>query len=147
MEGVDIEKINELRKARLDMITAVDRWEKLTANLQNGSLDMRDAYSRMKPMVGDRPRGMKRRAALMALLYLFSPQSLIGLKTKANVRSILSAILSYGSPSSVSNEARDLLFLYRNYRTFREQVDSLVRIASSPAVMETCPTVIPPSSR
>lgn len=129
MEGVDIEKINELRKARMDMMTAVDRWEKLTANLQNGSLDMRDAYSRMKPMVGDRPRGMKRRAALMALLYLFSPQTLIGTKTKSSLRRRIASLLSYGSQSSVSNEARDLMFMYGNYQGFKREVDRLVSMA------------------
>lgn len=134
MEGVDIEKINELRKARMDMITAVDRWEKLTANLPNGSLDMRDAYSRMKPMVGDRPRGMKRRAALMALLYLFSPQTLIGTKTKSSLRRRIASLLSYGSQSSVSNEARDLMFMYGKYQGFRKEVDMLVSEACA-----TCP--------
>lgn len=129
MEGVDIEKINELRKARTDMMTAVDRWERLTANLQNGSLDMRDAYSRMKPMVGERPRGMKRRAALMALLYLFSPQTLIGTKTKSSLRRRIASLLSYGSQSSVSNEARDLMFMYGNYQGFKREVDRLVSMA------------------
>lgn len=129
MEGVDIEKINELRKARTDMITAVDRWERLTANLQNGSLDMRDAYSRMKPIVGERPRGMKRRAALMALLYLFSPQTLIGTKTKSSLRRRIASLLSYGSQSSVSNEARDLMFMYGNYQGFKREVDRLVSMA------------------
>lgn len=137
MEGVDIERIHELRKARMDMITAVDKWKELTASMSNVSVDMREAYSRMNPIVGENPRGMKRRAALMALLYLFSPQSLIGFKTKANVRRILSAILSYGSPSSVSNDARDLLFMYRNYKAFSAQVDELVKAASSPDVTET----------
>lgn len=129
MEGVDIEKINELRKARTDMMTAVDRWERLTANLQNGSLDMRDAYSRMKPIVGERPRGMKRRAALMALLYLFSPQTLIGTKTKSSLRRRIASLLSYGSQSSVSNEARDLMFMYGNYQGFKREVDRLVSMA------------------
>lgn len=129
MEGVDIEKINELRKARMDMMTAVDRWERLTANLQNGSLDMRDAYSRMKPIVGERPRGMKRRAALMALLYLFSPQTLIGTKTKSSLRRRIASLLSYGSQSSVSNEARDLMFMYGNYQGFKREVDRLVSMA------------------
>lgn len=129
MEGVDIEKINELRKARTDMMTAVDRWEKLTANLPNGSLDMRDAYSRMKPIVGERPRGLKRRAALMALLYLFSPQTLIGTKTKSSLRRRIASLLSYGSQSSVSNEARDLMFIYGKYQGFRKEVDRLVSMA------------------
>lgn len=129
MEGIDIEKINELRKARTDMMTAVDRWEKLTANLPNGSLDMRDAYSRMKPIVGERPRGLKRRAALMALLYLFSPQTLIGTKTKSCLRRRIASLLSYGSQSSVSNEARDLMFIYGKYQGFRKEVDRLVSMA------------------
>ena len=70
----------------------------------------------------------------MALLYLFSPQTLIGIKTKSSLRRRIASLLSYGSQSSVSNEARDLMFMYGKYQGFRKEVDMLVSEACA-----TCP--------
>lgn len=56
--------------------------------------------------------------------FLYSPASLVeGKRVKKGVRQKLSKVFDYKSPSAVSNLSIDLLFLYKKYADFADEVN------------------------
>jgi hypothetical protein len=59
---------------------------------------------------------------VVALLY--SPQSLAGAKLSLGIREKLTILLKYKSPTSISNFIPNLMFLYKNYHSYRDRVNT-----------------------
>lgn len=65
----------------------------------------------------------RRRQFLFISLYLFAPKVLAGGSMPTGLRDRLCDAIGLKSRSILSNQARDLLFYYQEYRDFRNGVD------------------------
>lgn len=67
----------------------------------------------------------KRRQFVFVVLYLFAPRTLAGCKMPVGLRDRICSVLNLHARSSLSNQIRDLLFYYSEYRDFRRDTDDL----------------------
>lgn len=122
---INIEKLNkirELQKQKLHINTEVSL---LSTPLINDIRKINDVYNLFVSILGHVPRGAERKMFILIILYMFSPASLIGGKTRSGVRNAISALFSGKSSSWVSNSCHTVLFHYRTYKSFRKQVDDI----------------------
>lgn len=73
----------------------------------------------------DSGRVLTRKKFIFIVLYLFSPDALAGGKIKAGLREEMSRVLGIQSKTVISNNLDDIMFLYRNYKDFREDIEYL----------------------
>lgn len=64
---------------------------------------------------------------ILIITLLYSPGALIGGKLPFGLRTQLSHIFQYKSPTSISNIVPNLMFLYKTYASFREKVDTIFK--------------------
>lgn len=84
-------------------------------------------YNDVSPDYGKSNRDAKTMYAqcfIFVVTMLYSPSTLAGGKLSFGIRTQLSQILQYKSPTSISNVIPNLMFLYRNYKNYRERVDT-----------------------
>lgn len=55
---------------------------------------------------------------------LYSPSTLAGGKLSLGLRSQLSQMLHFKSPTSISNIIPNLMFLYNNYKSYKQRIDT-----------------------
>lgn len=87
-----------------------------------------DWYKELSPDAGQSNREAKAafsQGFILIVTLLYSPTSLTGGKLPYGLRSQLSHIFQYKSPTSISNIVPNLLFLYKTYASFREKVDTI----------------------
>lgn len=68
----------------------------------------------------------ERDVKLFAIIYLCAPEVLIGRKMRVGLRSFLSNLFGFQTPSAISIRCRNLMFRYRHYREFRAGADSAI---------------------
>lgn len=68
---------------------------------------------------------IQRKKFIFIVLYLFSPSTLAGGKIANGLRIVLAEILGFKSPTAISNLCTDAVFLYSNYKDYRNDIDSL----------------------
>lgn len=62
---------------------------------------------------------------IFIITLLYSPSTLTGGKLPFGLRSQLSQIFQYKSPTSISNIIPNLMFLYRTYSDFKSKVETI----------------------
>lgn len=67
-----------------------------------------------------------RKKFLYAILYLFSPATLVGGSMRHRMRENITEIIGC-TPTGVSRDYKTAIFFYDTYNTFRESVDSILR--------------------
>lgn len=75
----------------------------------------------------DLNKPFNRKKFLAVALYLFSPGALAGSKMKVGLRERLSAILHLQTQTTVSGYISSLLILYHSYRSFRNDVEDVMK--------------------
>jgi len=71
---------------------------------------------------GERPGTWERKKFIFVALSLMSPLTLAGARLRRGLRGKMARLMGC-EPTSVSHDIRDLLFLYRNYPSFRRDVE------------------------
>ena len=65
----------------------------------------------------------KRRQFIFIALYLFAPKVLVGGKMPIGLRDRLCDALSLNARTALSNQVKDLIFFYQEYKDFRDGVN------------------------
>lgn len=68
---------------------------------------------------------LQRKKFLFIVLFLFSPGVLAGGRLPNGIRHQLSRVFPKISPCVISNNIADVVFLYQNYKDFRQDIDYL----------------------
>lgn len=68
---------------------------------------------------------------IFIVLFLYSPRTLSGGEIRRGVRDALAQVLSFKSPTGVSNLCTDIMFLYNNYKDFSSEVEHIYTEISS----------------
>lgn len=61
---------------------------------------------------------------LIIVLSLYSPLSLSGGRVVTGIRDRVAELFGYNSPSGVSNNMRNMMYMYEHYKNFREAVNT-----------------------
>lgn len=83
----------------------------MTLKSQNPNADPKDTNSRKK--------------FLYAILYIFSPSTLVGDVMRHKLRECVSRVIGC-TPTGVSRDYKTSLFFYATYKSFRDQVDVII---------------------
>lgn len=67
----------------------------------------------------------QRKKFLFIVLFLFSPSVLAGGRLPNGIRTELAKVFPRLHPCVISNNISDVVFLYQNYKDFRQDIDSL----------------------
>lgn len=65
----------------------------------------------------------QRKKFLFIILFLFAPSVLAGGRLPNGIRTELAKVFPHVSPSSISHNIDNVLFLYQNYKDFRQNID------------------------
>lgn len=68
---------------------------------------------------------LQRKKFLFIVLFLFSPSVLAGGRLPNGIRHELSGVFPEISPCVISNNISDVVFLYQNYKDFRQDIECL----------------------
>ena len=75
------------------------------------------------------PRSVtQRKKFLFIILFLFAPSVLAGGRLPNGIRTELAKVFPHVSPSSISHNIDNVLFLYQNYKDFRHDIDRVYSI-------------------
>lgn len=67
----------------------------------------------------------QRKKFIFIILYLYSPGTLVGVKMVGGLRDKISEVVNVNSKSTISDNCVNALFMYRNYKTFRADIESV----------------------
>lgn len=127
MKQLDLQKILSIKNAKDFIKEAIEMVSESTRPLLANRSEMKEVYDvyqeylRTKGITWDTER---RKHFLFVIIYIYCPNVLIGDPMPKGFRRELKELLNVGANSVISNHSRDLLFLYRQYRDFREEVDA-----------------------
>lgn len=126
--NIDFDKIVELKRTRMEIDGLVDKERRLSSPLVGDCSYVKRAYSHfLEVTAGRKDSGsvLLRKKFLFIALYLFAPGVFLGDYLPKGLRKTLCEIFGFRSGAAVSNNCSDLLFLYQNYRDFRDDVHGL----------------------
>jgi hypothetical protein len=125
-----IQEINAIRKAKEDIERK--EYEALKPTLVDLSLlpvihkIFNDMLSELPlPPLATSPA--QRRKLLFVILYLYAPAALIGDRIPHWVRKAIAEVLPNVSPAAISHNTDGLLFLFNNYKDFRDDVTAILK--------------------
>lgn len=129
MEDIDLDRIIELKLTRMEIGNLVDKEKSLSSPFSTDYAGIRNAYETFVSSVAeaDRTSAYHRKKFLFVVLYIFAPGVLLGDYMPKGLRGVLGDTLGIKSPTAISNSCSDLLFLYQNYKDFRDGVHSLFK--------------------
>ncbi len=123
-------QINDILSIKQEMKVLQGKYNTLSLPLLNNTTHLPQIlewYNDVSPDYGKSNRDAKTMYAqcfIFVVVMLYTPCTLAGGKLPFGIRTQLSNILQYKSPTSISNIVPNLIFLYRNYRCLRERVDT-----------------------
>lgn len=128
---LDFNKITRLEKIRVEKSELSREENALISPVLKDNRLVRVVHGIFTGILNERgsPPGvdsvLTRKKFIFIILYLFSPGTLAGGKIKAGLREEMSRVLGIQSKTVISNNLDDIMFLYRNYKDFREDTGHL----------------------
>lgn len=129
---IDLEKLGRARNLRNELAEIQSMLEPLLRPTLTDTARIGEVFDIYREVLARRNRGInplsvhERKKFYMAVLYLYSPRTLIGGKMYSGIRRALADITRIRSAASISDGCTGLLVLYRAYRDFREDVDGII---------------------
>ena len=127
----EFSSIMELKSIREQKSRLSERENELTSpDLKDLSL-IPQIYEWFKDIICERncaPRVdsvIQRKKFLFIVLFLFSPSVLAGGRLPNGIRAALTEVFNDLSPCVISNNISDVLFIYQQYRDFRQDIEYL----------------------
>lgn len=121
---MDLRKIQSLKSARERINEALERASEAARPIIGDKRQVVDVYRNFLSFIEQGEFTTERRKQfLFIVIYLFCPAVFIGDKMPKGFREELRDLLRLNSVSIISNDARDLMFLYTHYADFRAEVE------------------------
>lgn len=125
-------RVEELRKVREGIELLHDEEKRLSVPLQMNMeliLNLYDVFClslKGQDHRADPTDTGNRKKFLYAILYVFSPATLVGDVMRHKLRERVSAIIGC-TPTCVSRDYKTGMFFYATYKDFRDSVDAIIR--------------------
>ncbi len=114
---VDFDKLNRIRELMDERDRVVREIRKITCERAMSNESMACIFGALTAI------GIERDAKLFILIYMNSPEILVGRKMRKGLRNILACLFGMNSGSAISIRCRNLMVLYNNYSGFRKDVE------------------------
>ena len=127
-----MKRVEELRKVRAEIDKLKDEDKRLSIPIVMNMGIIKNLYDafilalkRQDPTADPTDTG-NRKKFLYAILYLFSPATLVGDVMRHKLRECVSKVIGC-TPTGVSRDYKTSLFFYSAYKDFRESVDNIIK--------------------
>lgn len=125
--GLEFEKIERLERIRREKSVLSDEESALASPVLKDKSLVREIYGMFVEILNERgrppdPAVTQRKKFLFIILYLFSPSTLAGGKMASGLRDEISRAMGMKSADVISKNREDVVFLYRHYMDFREDI-------------------------
>lgn len=121
---MDLRKIQSLKSARESINEAFKKATEAAKPIISDKRQLVDVYRNFLAFIQQGEfTTARRKQFLFIVVYLFCPAVFIGDKMPKGFREALRDLLCLNSLSIISNDTRDLMFLYTHYSDFREEVE------------------------
>ena len=124
-------RVDELRRIRAQIDSLRDEDKRLSVPIEMNMGIIRNLYDvfamslkRLEPTASPTDTN-SRKKFLYAVLYIFSPATLVGDVMRHKLRECVSVVLGC-TPTGVSRDYKTSLFFYATYKSFRDQVDVII---------------------
>ena len=127
----EFSSIIELRTIREQKSRLSERENELSSPILSDIYLLSEVYSLFCDALEERDCAPKidsvyqRKKFLFISLFLFAPSVLAGGRLPNGIRAELSKIFPYVSPCVISNNISDVVFIYQQYKDFRQDIDYL----------------------
>ena len=125
---LDIDKIERIKAIRKEKSVLSGEENALSAPILRDMSLISEIYALFADILSERPcppdiRSVtQRKKFIFIILYLYSPGTLAGGKMKSGLREEMARTLGVKSVTIVSNNLEDVVFFYRNYKTFSADI-------------------------
>nr|WP_296261685.1 hypothetical protein [uncultured Phocaeicola sp.] len=129
--GKEFSSIIELMAIREQKSRLSERESELSSPILSDTSMISEVYSMFCKVLSERdcpPRTdnvYQRKKFLFIALFLFAPSVLAGGRLPNGIRAELARIFPDVSPCVISNNITDVLFIYQNYKDFRQDIEYL----------------------
>lgn len=129
--GKEFSSIIELMAIREQKSRLSERESELSSPILSNTSMISEVYSMFCKVLSERdcpPRAdsvYQRKKFLFIALFLFAPSVLAGGRLPNGIRAELARIFPDVSPCVISNNITDVLFIYQNYKDFRQDIEYL----------------------
>lgn len=124
-------RVERLRQIHLEMEKLMEKEKKLSQPIVENMGMIQNLYDvfrlalKKQNAKADPDGTAERKKFLYAILYIFSPTTLVGEVMRHKLRENISAVLGC-TPTGVSRDYKTGLFFYATYTDFRESVDLII---------------------
>ena len=121
-------RVDELRRIRSKIELLREEEKELSVPLVMNMGMIRNLYDvyilslKMQDPTADPLDTINRKKFIYAILYIFSPSTLVGEVMRHKLRECVSSVLGF-TPTGVSRDYKTGLFFYSTYKEFRESID------------------------
>ena len=122
---IDEKFIEEIRSIWEEWKEAGEKLNRIKNGRQFNKIDISSVYGALTAI------GISSDAKLFAIVYIFTPEVLAGIKMRKGYRTFISYLFNYNNGCNLSNRLRNLLFTYKNYKEFRAEADRGVTVAEN----------------
>ena len=124
-------RVNELRRIRENIEILREQEEKYSRPILSNMSMIRNLYDVFCMILkcqdcGKPTESDNRKKFLYAILYIFSPSTLVGGSMRYRMRECVTEIIGCTS-TGVSRDYKTAMFFYDTYNSFRESVDGIIR--------------------
>lgn len=125
---LDFNKIERLKKIRSEKSELSSEENALASPFLEDKSLIREIYRIFVEILSERacppnPASVtQRKKFIFIVLYLFSPSTLVGGKMKQGLREEMSRVLGIRSVDIISKNCDDVVFLFRHYKDFSEDI-------------------------
>lgn len=127
----EFSSISELKSIRGQKSRLSERERELSSPVIHDVSLIPEIYGWFTDILSDKCRPscidsvLQRKKFLFIVLFLFSPSVLAGGRLPNGIRNELSSVFQRISPCVISNNISDVVFLYQNYKDFRQDIEYL----------------------
>lgn len=127
----EFSSIAELKSIREQKSRISERETELSTPMLHDYNLISEIYEWFKELLSEQPlppnvnSPIQRKKFLFIILFLFAPSVLAGGRLPNGIRAELSKVFPEISPCVISNNIADVLFIYQNYKDFRQGIDYL----------------------
>lgn len=122
---IDEKFIEEIRSTWENWKAASNKLKRIKNNRPFNAVTVSSVYGALTAV------GLSKDAKLFAIVYLFTPEALVGPRMRPGYRDFISSLFGYKTSCAVSVRMKSLMFIYKNYKDFRAEVDKGVQVAEN----------------
>lgn len=128
---LNFDKITRLKKIRIEKSKLSEEENNLTRPILSDKKLIYEIYKIFVDLQNERncppslDSSTQRKKFIFIILYMFSPGTLAGGRIPKGLRKIFEEVFSNVNPCTISNNLKNVIFLYQHYKNLRQDIEYL----------------------